>query len=155
MLSQLRCCGICSRQYDDARADSDAAVKVLNVLVGQTNATGGHEGADGRWLIGAVDTVFRVAVQALVVSTVVVVLDELVDAMFELTWQIVVFQQDLVFHRAVISLDLTLRHRVVRPAADMADAVILEPVAKLARDVGWTIIAQQPWSMQDLDLVQT
>jgi hypothetical protein len=35
---------------------------------------------------------------------------------FELTWQIVVFQQDPVFHRAVISLDLTLRHRVVRPA---------------------------------------
>src|SRR6266581_8270622 len=102
-----------------------------------------------------VDVSRRQVVQALVVSTVVVVLDELVDAVFELTWQIVVFQQDPVFHRAVISLDLTLRHRVVRPAADMADAVILEPVAKLARDVGWTVIAQQPWSMQNLDLVQT
>src|SRR5260370_15848844 len=75
-----------------------------------------------------VDVSRRQVVQALVVSTVVVVLDELVDAMFELTWQIVVFQQDLVFHRAVISLDLTLRHRVVRPAADMADAVILAAV---------------------------
>ena len=61
MLSQLRCCGICSRQYDDARADSHTAVKVLDVLIGQTNAAGGHEGADGRWLIGAVDSVFRVA----------------------------------------------------------------------------------------------
>jgi hypothetical protein len=99
-----------------------------------------------------VDVSRRQVVQALVVSTVVVVLDELVDAMFELTWQIVVFQQDLVFHRAVISLDPTLRHRVVRPAADMADAVILEPVAKLARDVGWTIIAQQPFREVDGEL---
>ena len=102
-----------------------------------------------------VDVSRRQVVQALVVSAIVVVVDELADAVFELTWQIVVFQQDPVFHRAVISLDLSLRHRVVRPAADMADAVILEPVAKLARDVGWTVIAQQPWSMQNLDLVQT
>src|SRR5258708_2753889 len=95
----------------------------------------------------------RQVVQALVVSTVVVVLDELLDALFELSWQVVVLQQDPVFHRAVISLDLALRHRVVRPAADMSDAVVLEPLAKLARHVGWTVIAQQPWPMQNLDLV--
>src|ERR1700739_4267102 len=83
-----------------------------------------------------VDVSRRQVVQALVVSTVVVVSNELTDAVFELTWQIVVLQQDPVFHRAVISLDLTLRPRVVRPAADMADAVILEPVAKLARGRG-------------------
>ena len=59
------------------------------------------------------------------VSTVVVVLDELLDVVFELSWQVVVLQQDPVFHRAVISLDLALRHRVVRPAADMSDAVVL------------------------------
>src|SRR6516162_7344120 len=55
----------------------------------------------------------------------------------------------------MISLDLALRHRVVRPAADMSDAVVLEPLTKLARHVGWTVIAQQPWPMQNLDLVQT
>src|SRR5438132_11766735 len=102
-----------------------------------------------------VDVSRRQVVQALVVSTVVVVLDELLDALFELSWQVVVLQQDPVFHRAVISLDLALRHRVVRPAADMSDAVVLEPLAKLARHVGWTVIAQQPWPMQNLDLVQT
>jgi hypothetical protein len=32
----------------------------------------------------------------------VVVLDELADSLFELSWQIVVFQQDPVFHRAMI-----------------------------------------------------
>src|SRR5262249_4230114 len=77
-----------------------------------------------------VDVSRRQVVQALVVSTVVVVPDELLDALFELSWQVVVVQQDPVFHRAMISLDLALRHRVVRPAADMSDAVVLEPLAK-------------------------
>src|SRR5512133_3615430 len=90
-----------------------------------------------------VDVSRRQVVQALVVSTVVVVPDELLDAPFELSWQVVVVQQDPVFHRAMISLDLALRHRVVRPAADMSDAVVLEPLAKLARHIGWTVIAQQ------------
>src|SRR5215467_6024253 len=94
-----------------------------------------------------VDVSRRQVVQALVV--------ELLDALFELSWQVVVVQQDQVFHRAMISLDLALRHRVVRPAADMSDAVVLEPLAKLVRHVGWTVIAQQPWPMQNLDLVQT
>src|SRR6266478_3524999 len=83
-----------------------------------------------------VDVSRRQVVQALVVSTVVVVPDELLDAVFELSWQVVVVRQDPVFHRAMISLDLALRHRVVRPAADMSDAVVLEPLAKLARHVG-------------------
>jgi hypothetical protein len=37
------------------------------------------------------------------VSTVVVVLEELLDALFELSWQVVVVQQDPVFHRATVS----------------------------------------------------
>ncbi len=83
------------------------------------------------------------------------VLDELADTLFELSWQIVVFQQDPIFYRAVISLDLSLRCRVTSSAADVFDAFVLEPLAKLARHVGWTVIAQQPRPMQNLDLVQT
>ena len=45
-----------------------------------------------------VDVSRRQVVQALVVSTVVVVADELLDALFELSWQVVVVQQDPVFH---------------------------------------------------------
>jgi len=75
-------------------------------------------------------------VQALVISTIVVVLDELADAPFELSWQIIVLEQDPIFHRAVISLDLALRHRVVSPTVDVSDAFVLEPLAKLARHVG-------------------
>src|ERR1700745_4508253 len=77
-----------------------------------------------------VDVSRRQVVQALVVSTVVVVADELLDALFELSWQVVVVQQDPGFHRAMISLDLALRHRVIRPAADMAAGVVLAPIAK-------------------------
>ena len=45
-------------------------------------------------------------VQACVVSAVVIVRDELPIAVFELTWLVVVLQQDPIFHRAVISLVL-------------------------------------------------
>jgi hypothetical protein len=31
---------------------------------------------------------------------------------------------------------------VVRSATDVSDALVLEPLAKLARHVGWTVIAQ-------------
>ena len=90
-----------------------------------------------------VDVSRRQVVQALVVSTVVVVADELLDALFELSWQVVVVQQDPVFHRAMISLDLALRHRVVRPAADMSDAVVFEPLAKLA--LASTVAERRGW----------
>jgi putative ABC transport system substrate-binding protein len=71
-----------------------------------------------------VDVSRRQVVQALVVSTVVVVLDEPLDALFELSWQVVALQQDPVFHRAVISLDLGLRHRVVRQATSVIPIVL-------------------------------
>ena len=44
---QLRRRRIRSWQYNHGRADSNAAVEVLDVLVGQTNAAGGHKAADG------------------------------------------------------------------------------------------------------------
>src|SRR4026208_1666467 len=86
-------------------------------------------------------------VQALVIAPIVVVLAELADAQLGLARRRVVLQQGAVLHGAVIALDLALRHRVVRTTADMTDAFVLEPIAKFARDVGWTIIAQQPRPM--------
>jgi hypothetical protein len=80
-----------------------------------------------------VDVGWRQVVQTLVVAAVVVVLDELAGALFKLSWQIIVFQQDPIFHRAVISLDLALCHRVVSSTADVFDAFVLEPLTKLAR----------------------
>src|SRR5215471_9659153 len=48
-----------------------------------------------------------------------------------------------------------LRVRHVVPALALGGCRCLEPLAKLVRHVGWTVIAQQPWPMQNLDLVQT
>jgi hypothetical protein len=58
---QLRRRRIRSRQHNDAGAHRDPPVKVLDVLIGQTNAAGGHEAADSGWLIGAVEAVFSIA----------------------------------------------------------------------------------------------
>src|SRR5262249_41911491 len=49
------------REYYHARADLYSLVEVHNVLVREPDATRGHEGADGRGLIGAVDAIRRLA----------------------------------------------------------------------------------------------
>jgi hypothetical protein len=58
------------------------------LMVGQSEAVNSTE----------IDVSRRQVVQALVVSSVVVVLNELADAVFELSRQIVVLQQDPIFH---------------------------------------------------------
>ena len=55
--------------------------------------------------------------QALVVSLVIVVLDEGLDVGFEVAGQEVVFQQDAVLEGLVPALDLALGLRVIRRAA--------------------------------------
>ena len=79
------------------------------------------------------------------ISAVVVVRDELADALLELSLadtQIVAFQQDPIFHRAVILLDLALYQAGGKLGRGCVDALILEPPTKLARQVGWPVIAQ-------------
>jgi len=58
---QLRCQSICSRQRNYRGPYSHAAIKVFDILVGETNAARGYEGANRRWLVGAVDPILRVA----------------------------------------------------------------------------------------------
>src|SRR5258708_35925712 len=62
-------------------------------------------------------------VEALVVTPGVVVIDELGDARFQLTGQVVVLEQDLVLHGAVVALDLALRHRVIGLAPGVRHAM--------------------------------
>ena len=64
---------------------------------------------------------------ALMVSQVIVVSDEATDLGFEITRQIVVFEQDAVLERLVPSLDLALCLGMLRGASDMIDAVVCEP----------------------------
>ena len=69
----------------------------------------------------------RHVVQALMVTLVVVVLDEGLDLGFEVAGQKVVFQQDAVLEGLVPALDLALGLRVHRGTADMAHAVGADP----------------------------
>jgi len=66
-----------------------------------------------------------------VIPTIVVIGDELADVQFEFVREVIVFEQDAVFHRAVISLDLALRHRVVR-GYKCGGAAVFEPVGQVA-----------------------
>ena len=57
--------------------------------------------------------------QALMVSQVIVVGDEGSDLGFEVTWQVVVFEQDAVLQRLMPALDLALGHGVIGHAANV------------------------------------
>ena len=80
----------------------------------------------------AVDIGRSEVMKALVVTPGVVVIDELGDARFQLTGQVVVLEQDLVLHGAVVALDLALGHRVIRLAPGVRHAVLCEPGSELS-----------------------
>ena len=80
--------------------------------------------------------------QALVVSLVIVVLDEGLDVSFEVAGQEVVFQQDAVFQGLVPALDLALGLGMHRGAADVAHLPGLDVFRQLTRDVAGAIIAE-------------
>ena len=98
-----------------------------------------------------VDSGGREVIQALVVAPVVVVLDEDAELGFEITGQIIVFQQDPVLEGLVPALDLGLG--MVRCATDMLHALIIEPFGQVAGDIAGSVVGQQPWLMDDLRLI--
>ena len=64
----------------------------------------------------------------------IVVLDEAPDVAFEITRQVVVLKQDAVFQSLMPALDLALGLRMMRRAAHVAHALIVEPFSKLGVD---------------------
>ena len=74
-----------------------------------------------------VDVGGREIAEALVVAPVVVVIDEGLDLRFEITRQIVVFEQDAVLQGLMPALDLALGLGMIGRSADVADAMSLEP----------------------------
>ena len=82
-----------------------------------------------------VDVGRREVVEALVIADVVVVLDEGVDLPFEIAGQIIVVEQDAVLQGLVPALDLSLGLGMIRRAAHMLHALVLEPLGQIARDV--------------------
>ena len=81
-----------------------------------------------------VDVSGREIVQALVVAAMIVVIDEGVDFMGEVTGQEIVFQEDAVFERLVPALDLALGLWMVRRSTRVGEAFFRQPVGKLFGD---------------------
>ena len=77
-------------------------------------------------------------VEALVVSAMIVMLDESRDLRFEVFLKEVVFQQDAVLQRLVPALDLALRLGVAGSPVNLIDLVFVQPFAERAcRKFSW------------------
>src|SRR4029453_13046845 len=72
---------------------------------------------------------------ALMVSQVIVVSDEVADFGFKVTGEIIVLKQDAILQRLVPALDLALGLGMERCARDMIHALILEPLRQVAGNV--------------------
>ena len=95
----------------------------------------------------------REVAQALVVTAVIVVLDESLDLSFEVARKIVVLQQDPVLQGLMPSFDLALGLGVIGRTTDVLHVSIIEPFRQLARDITRPIIGQQPRLVDDRCLI--
>lgn len=92
-------------------------------------------------------------VEALVVSSMIVMLDEGRDLGFEVLLEEVVFQEDAVLQRMVPTFDLTLSLRMAGSAVHLIDLVFLQPFTEIGSDVTGAVVRKQARPMFDLDLV--
>ena len=74
-------------------------------------------------------------VQALVITVVVVVIDEGTDLLLQIAWQVVVFQENSVLHGLVPAFDLTLRLRMERSTTNVLHLLLLHSFSQFTRDV--------------------
>ncbi len=73
--------------------------------------------------------------QALMVTAVVEVIDELVDLAFDIAWQVIVLQQDAVLEGLMPAFDLALGLRVIGCASNMVHFPVLKPLGQFTGDV--------------------
>ena len=70
------------------------------------------------------------------VAVVVVAIDEGADLAFQITWQEVVLQQDVVLQRSMPALDLALGLGVIGCAANMVYFLVFRPFSQIAGEIG-------------------
>jgi hypothetical protein len=97
----------------------------------------------------------RHVVQALVVTSVVIMLDEGFDLGLKVTGQEVIFEQDAILEGLMPALDLALGLGMHRSAAHMAHFPGLDIFRQFTRDVARAIIRQQPRLVQHRCAVAT
>lgn len=89
------------------------------------------------------------------VTAVIMVADEVADLGFEVSWQIVVLQKDAFLERLMPALDLALRLRVFGRAANMTNALVVEPSGEIACDVGRAVVGEKSRPMHLGPLVKS
>src|SRR5665213_1472533 len=82
-----------------------------------------------------IDVSGREVVDALVIADVVIMLDEGVDLLLEISGQIIVVEQNAVLQGLVPALDLSLSLGMIRRSPHMLHALVLEPPGQIARYV--------------------
>lgn len=90
----------------------------------------------------------RHVVQALVVTLMIIILEDGLDLSFGIAGQKVVFQQDAVFQGLAPALDLALGLGMHRSAAHMAHLPCFNLFRQFFRDVARAVIAEQPGFVQ-------
>src|SRR6056300_717623 len=94
-------------------------------------------------------------VQALVIAVIVVVIDEDRDLLFQIAWQVVVFQENAVLHGLVPAFDLALSLRMEWSATNVFHLLFFHPFSELTRDVARTVITEQAWLVLNDGLITT
>ena len=87
-----------------------------------------------------IDVGGREIVEALVISGVIISLDESRDLPFEISRQIIMLQQDSVLERLMPALDFALRHRMIRRTASVPHVLAFEPFSQLAGDIARPVV---------------
>ena len=90
-----------------------------------------------------VDIGWRDVVEALVVSLVIVMIDEGFDLRFQIARKEVVFQQNPVLQGLMPSFDFALCLGVVWRTTRVFHAFVVQPFCKVARDVTGTVVTQK------------
>jgi len=87
-----------------------------------------------------IDVGGREVVEALVITLMVIVLDERLDLGVEIAWEEVIVEQNAVLQGLVPPLDFTLGLRMERRTADMTHALCFDPCGQICRDVARPIV---------------
>ena len=100
--------------------------------------------SDNVFVTSKVDVCGSDIFQALVIAVVVVVIDEDSDLLFQIAWQVVVFQKNAVLYGLVPAFDLTLSLWMEWSATNMLHFLFFQPFSQITRDISRTVIAKQP-----------
>jgi len=88
---------------------------------------------DGR-IAPEVDIGGRDVAEAFVIALVIVMLDESIDLVFQMSRQVIALQQDAVLQGLMPTLDFALGLRMVWRATDMVQTLILQPLGQIVGD---------------------